>query len=598
MIPKMHIKSKLRRISAIILLPVCLINLLSLTPLVLANEQGQPNPLWNRKWDVLYPSNIAVGDDGIYVAGAWGGQSPSNATLTKFNFSGQKIWNQSWGGPAPDAGFDVAVENNSVYMVGFTSVGAYYKAFLVKYDGDGNLIWNRTWAEYSEHSYGVAVDGNYIYVVGERSYVQGGQDAFIAKFDAEGNQLWNTTWGRQPDDSVGNGVTVDSSGVFIVGNTGEFAFLTKYDANGNQLWNLTWRSENGWASGQRVAAHDDSIYVTGITRPFDGVDDALLMKYDVNGNQIWNRTWGGSSVEEGFGVAATDSGVYMVGDTYSFGAGLMDAFLARYDIDGNQLWNTTWGTLEYENGLGVTVDSNNIYMVGDNIDSHYGFLVKFAIFSKPHLSDFNLLFVENDVRVIYPSDAGSKPLGCVPAKPTDWTASAYVTTKLGSYVEGLDTDSSFVDQTWGKAVGSRGNGIISFGGPAVNPVLKYAEADSTPEVDRAPVKWYDEGGIVYRFKYSNGTDVPGAEVNTSRFNSEDLFVIEVYMDGDGRLILLSYGFGWKGTYAAGKYFHSVIYPNIDSYDVGWLIVRWEDTNHDTFVNLPGQGDTYTLIASA
>ena len=58
------------------------------------------------------------------------------------------------------------------------------------------------------------------------------------------------------------------------------------------------------------------------------------------------------------------------------------------------------------------------------------------------------------------------------------------------------------------------------------------------------------------------------------------------------------GFGWKGTYAAGKFFHTTIYPNLASYNISWIIVKWQDTNGDSFVSNPGDGDTYTVIATS
>jgi hypothetical protein len=77
---------------------------------------------------------------------------------------------------------------------------------------------------------------------------------------------------------------------------------------------------------------------------------------------------------------------------------------------------------------------------------------------------------------------------------------------------------------------------------------------------------------------------------------QDMFLIEVYMDGSGRYIMLCYGFGWKGTYAAGKYFDAVIYPNLSVHLENWIIVKWNDTNANGFVNGPHDGDTYTIIA--
>jgi hypothetical protein len=70
----------------------------------------------------------------------------------------------------------------------------------------------------------------------------------------------------------------------------------------------------------------------------------------------------------------------------------------------------------------------------------------------------------------------------------------------------------------------------------------------------------------------------------------------VFKDNDGRNVLFAYGISGKGTYAAGKYFHN-IYSDISSKTIAWMIVKWEDTNMDGFVNAPDDGDTYTLIAS-
>ena len=60
--------------------------------------------------------------------------------------------------------------------------------------------------------------------------------------------------------------------------------------------------------------------------------------------------------------------------------------------------------------------------------------------------------------------------------------------------------------------------------------------------------------------------------------------------------MFCYGFGWQGTYASGKYFDSVLAPNINDFYYEWIIVKWEDTNGDGFVNKPFDGDTYTILA--
>jgi hypothetical protein len=38
-----------------------------------------------------------------------------------------------------------------------------------------------------------------------------------------------------------------------------------------------------------------------------------------------------------------------------------DAFLVKYDVDGNQLWNTTWGGPDGDRGRGIAV--NGIFSI-------------------------------------------------------------------------------------------------------------------------------------------------------------------------------------------------------------------------------------------
>ena len=210
---------------------------------------------------------------------------------------------------------------------------------------------------------------------------------------------------------------------------------------------------------------------------------------------------------------------------------------------------------------------------------------------------FAALFSENpDTRVIYPSDSPEKPLGCRAAMVGDWLASAFIYVELECAAEGLDTDGAFLDQATGEARGGEGDGVISFGGPIVNPLVRHAESDQTPTADRAPIRFREEAGVC-SFQRWDGRYIPGASLPAGVISGDqDLFVIEVYEDGRGRFFLLCYGFGWKGTYAAGKYFHSEVRPNLGSYPYPWVIVKWEDANGDGFVNHGADGDVYTMVA--
>jgi hypothetical protein len=94
----------------------------------------------------------------------------------------------------------------------------------------------------------------------------------------------------------------------------------------------------------------------------------------------------------------------------------------------------------------------------------------------------------------------------------------------------------------------------------------------------------------------DGTSITGVNMPSSPINNNiSLFVIEMY--SDGRNVMLCYGLGWKGTYAAGKQFDTKIHPNFESYQYSWIIVQREDTNGDGFVTTAADGDTYTIVAT-
>ena len=63
----------------------------------------------------------------------------------------------------------------------------------------------------------------------------------------------------------------------------------------------------------------------------------VLVKYDGNGVQQWDRTWGGGNFESGRGVSVDLlDNIYLTGWTHSFGVGLGDIALVKYDGNGVQ----------------------------------------------------------------------------------------------------------------------------------------------------------------------------------------------------------------------------------------------------------------------
>ena len=192
----------------------------------------------------------------------------------------------------------------------------------------------------------------------------GGYDAFVRKYDADGNTVWTRQFGSSATDYA-YGISVDASGVYVAGYTagtlpgqtsagGYDAFVRKYDADGNEVWTRQFGSSaSDQASG--ISADASGVYVTGYTsgalpgQTSAGGTDAFVRKYDTNGNEVWTRQFGSSASDQASGISVDASGVYVTGFTYGAlpgqtYAGSSDAFVRKYDADGNAVWTRQFGS--------------------------------------------------------------------------------------------------------------------------------------------------------------------------------------------------------------------------------------------------------------
>jgi uncharacterized delta-60 repeat protein len=373
---------------------------------------------WNRTWggsngDLGY--GVAIDSSGgIYLTGYTlsFGTGGSDIILLKYDGKGVLQWNHTWGGVYNDMGFRVAIDmSGNIYVAGLTySFGTGGSdIILLKYNGKGVLQWNRTWGGLNDdNGYDLVLDmlGN-IYITGAtESFGAGLVDMILMKYNRNGELQWNRTWGGAYND-WGMGVTVDSSGnVYLAGRTFSFGLggadmvLMKYNVNGELLWNYTWGGVENDYGNAVVVDSLDNVYLSGITGSFGaGLGDIVLVKYDSSGVQQWNHTWGGGDNDIGEGSVIDLSGnVYVAGCTWGFGAGGPDILLVKYDENGVEQWNRTWGGSDIDWGYGVAVDSSgNVYIVGETYSFGAGnndmVLVKYGIKENPPFDGFIMILI-------------------------------------------------------------------------------------------------------------------------------------------------------------------------------------------------------------
>lgn len=212
-------------------------------------------------------------------------------------------------------------DSGNVYVAGWSYLSAppinnaENKFVTLKYDPTGRLCWSSFYDNPSWPANGttlvlaqpssIVVDGaHHVYVTGSAPNSSGTNlDFATVKYDLNGNQLWIATY-----DGPGHGtdraakVAVDQSGnVYVAGSsagsgTGSDYATVKYDASGNQIWAARYDGSihtDDIALGV-VPDASGNVFVTGTSANAGGYVDIVSVKYDANGNELWNRTFDGS----------------------------------------------------------------------------------------------------------------------------------------------------------------------------------------------------------------------------------------------------------------------------------------------------------------
>ncbi|PXF53942.1 MAG: hypothetical protein C4B56_00630 [Candidatus Methanophagaceae archaeon] len=234
--------------------------------------------------------------------------------------------------------------------------------------------WNRTFTayrNYNDTSYAVqqTADGGYI-LVGVVQYSDKSSDALLVKTSSSGEQTWAKTFGGVSHDQAYAVQQTSDGGYILAGITfspgnGLDAWLVKTDSNGNELWDRTFgHSDQDWAYAVQQTS-DGGYILAGATLSYGaGSEDAWLVKTDSEGNELWNMTFGGVEYDEARAVQLTpDGGYILAGVTLSYGAGKKDAWLVKTDSEGNELWNMTFGGASSDAALAVQLTPDGGYIL-------------------------------------------------------------------------------------------------------------------------------------------------------------------------------------------------------------------------------------------
>ena len=293
-------------------------------------------------------------------------------------------WIKTYGGDGMDFGECVQQTSDGGYIIALetSSYGAGDVDFwLVKTDSDGNMTWDRTFGG-SEYELPTFVqqtsDGGYIITGMTASYGAGDFDAWLIKTDAVGIEVWNQTYGG-PDYDFGYTVYEIVDGYIIGGGTKSFGagdfdyWLIKTDSDGNMEWDKTFGGSGPETCRRMVQTTDGGYIISGFTHSTKifGKMSCWLVKTDVDGNKLWDKTIEGTRHSGAWSIRQTTDGGYIIaGGTGGFAIGSIylgggDMWLVKTDDKGNKTWEKSFGRkILPDMAWDVELDDDGYILVG------------------------------------------------------------------------------------------------------------------------------------------------------------------------------------------------------------------------------------------
>lgn len=221
-------------------------------------------------------------------------------------------------------------------------------------------------------------------ITGSSSSWGGNSDAFLLHVDSSGNYLWSNHFGGDESDGGRRVLHNEGLGYYIAGFSNSFsgngnydAYLVHTDLQGNKLWEKTYGNQNWEKINDAVLNPDSTIIMVGESQPLNGNGaDIYIIKTNAEGDTLWTKTFGGTGNDRANTVISIEDSLFIVGgEMFIPDSNYVKGFLLKMDKNGNIVWLDTIGDLPGEYGINDVFKGNNkFYAVGKK--KSYGYKLR------------------------------------------------------------------------------------------------------------------------------------------------------------------------------------------------------------------------------
>ncbi len=237
------------------------------------------------------------------ISGPLGGQ----VFLTKTNSQGEILWSKEYGDSPEEHIFSHIQTNDNGYLLAGTTNGFMF-----------NFIWREYWTTNSQ--------------------------IYLIKTDSEGNEEWTKSISGSYNDFAKCVKQASNGGYYILGSTQNLGaesfdmYLIKINNVGDVEWEKTFGGPDFEYGYDICLTEDNYIYLCGVSKTdYTESVDVYVIKTDLEGNIIWENTYGNSYSDYAYSIESTSTnGCILVGTTndVELGNGSNNILVMKLDSEG------------------------------------------------------------------------------------------------------------------------------------------------------------------------------------------------------------------------------------------------------------------------
>ena len=353
--------------------------------------------------------SIAAGISTSTDGDVTGNRGFGDVWIVKLDNAGALEWQKTYGSSGDDGAFAIVQTIDSGYAIAATSNAAngdvtvnhgLVDCWILKIDKLGVLQWQKSFGGSSiDIAYDIKQTTDLGFIVagytqstdGDITSLHGFEDYWIIKLDNSGNLQWQKTFGGTEDERawsvqqtadggyIAGGYTRSNDGD-VTGNHGDYDFwVVKLDGSGTLQWQkalggslldknrtVIQTADGGYITAGYTASTDGDV--TGTQVPFS--EDLWIAKLDGSGVLQWQKSYGGTGVEQAYQVKQLTDGSYLfAGSSYSTDGdvtgnhGGTDSWCLQTDNNGALLWEKSFGGSDYDETYAVAIANDGGFLV-------------------------------------------------------------------------------------------------------------------------------------------------------------------------------------------------------------------------------------------